>query len=104
MCDTMGMIEKAGTFFGKNSDRQPQEPQVTEWRPAATHTEAKVKCTYIEVDQAKYTHGTLLSWPTWLWGAEIGVNDQGVVIGMKRCLPQTSMRIPGLPMDLCVWD
>ena len=53
MCDTMGMIEKAGTFFGKNSDRQPQEPQVTEWRPAATHTEAKVKCTYIEVDQAK---------------------------------------------------
>ena len=101
MCDTMGMIVKAGTFFGKNSDRQPQEPQVTEWRPAATHTEAKVKCTYIEVDQAKYTHGTLLSRPTWLWGAEIGVNDQGVVIGNEALFTTNQYADTGLTgMDL----
>ena len=81
MCDTLGMIGKKSIVFGKNSDRDPQEPQVTEWRPAQSHTENKVKCTYIEVDQVKHTYGTLLSRPTWLWGAEIGLNDQGVIIG-----------------------
>jgi len=81
MCDTLGAIGKKSVVFGKNSDRDPKEPQVTEWRPAQTHSEKKVKCTYIEVEQAKYTHGTLLSRPSWLWGGEIGMNDQGVIIG-----------------------
>lgn len=81
MCDTLGAIGKKSMVFGKNSDRDPKEPQVTEWRPAQAHSEKKVKCTYIEVDQATYTHGTLLSRPSWLWGGEIGMNDQGVIIG-----------------------
>ena len=81
MCDTLGAIGKKSVVFGKNSDRDPKEPQVTEWRPAQAHSEKKVKCTYIEVDQATYTHGTLLSRPSWLWGGEIGMNDQGVIIG-----------------------
>jgi hypothetical protein len=41
----------------------------------------KVKCTYIEVDQAPSTYPCILSKPDWMWGAEMGANSQGVVIG-----------------------
>ncbi len=27
------------------------------------------------------THGVILSKPAWMWGAEMGANDHGVVIG-----------------------
>jgi hypothetical protein len=41
----------------------------------------KVKCTYIEIDQAPSRRPRLLSKPDWMWGAEMGANSQGVVIG-----------------------
>lgn len=41
-----------------------------------------LKCTYIEVDQVKKTHAVILSKPAWMWGAEMGANDQGVSVAM----------------------
>ncbi|MGC9350192.1 MAG: C69 family dipeptidase, partial [Anaerolineae bacterium] len=37
--------------------------------------------TYIDVPQVGHTHAVLLAKPFWIWGAEMGANDQGVVIG-----------------------
>ncbi len=41
----------------------------------------KVKCTYIDIEQAANTYPCILSKPDWMWGAEMGANSQGVVIG-----------------------
>lgn len=41
-----------------------------------------MKCTYIEVDQVKKTHAVILSKPAWMWGAEMGANDQAVSVVM----------------------
>jgi dipeptidase len=81
MCDTLGILFEDYAIFGKNSDRSPNEPQVLEYLPARVCEERDLKATYITIPQAAQTHGVLLSRPTWLWGAEIGVNDAGVVIG-----------------------
>ena len=81
MCDTLGTLINGRALFGKNSDRSPNEPQVLEYIPAAIHGGSQLKATYISAEQVKETHGVLLSRPTWMWGAEIGVNDCGVCIG-----------------------
>lgn len=81
MCDTLGILFDDHALFGKNSDRSPNEPQVVEYYPARVCEERDLKATYITIPQAKHTHGVLLSRPTWLWGAEIGVNEAGVAIG-----------------------
>jgi len=86
MCDTLIATKLAGlngvAVFGKNSDRPPNEGQSMVYFPAADHAPgSKVKCTYIEIPQAAHTHAVLLSKPFWMWGAEIGVNEHGLVIG-----------------------
>lgn len=86
MCDTMialGNSTRSGfNLFAKNSDRDPNEPQYFTYVPAADHEPgSKVKCTYIEVDQAPHTNAMILSKPSWIWGGEMGVNEFGVAIG-----------------------
>ena len=86
MCDTLIATKLATTngiaVFGKNSDRPPNEGQHLVHIPAADHPAgSKVKCTYIEIPQAAHTHAVFLSKPFWMWGAEIGVNEHGLVIG-----------------------
>lgn len=81
MCDTLGSLANGKVLFGKNSDRSPNEPQILEYFPPAIHDETDLEATYIRVPQVKETHGVLLSRPSWMWGAEIGVNDCGVCIG-----------------------
>ena len=86
MCDTLiatKLATKDGVaVFGKNSDRPPNEGQSMVYFPAATHPAgSKVKCTYIEIPQAEKTHAVLLSKPFWMWGAEMGINEHGLVIG-----------------------
>ncbi|MBV6392788.1 MAG: hypothetical protein KPEEDBHJ_02015 [Anaerolineales bacterium] len=86
MCDTLIATKLAGVngvaVFGKNSDRPPNEGQSMVFFPAADHAPgSKVKCTYIEIPQAPHTHAVLLSKPYWMWGAEMGINEHGLVIG-----------------------
>lgn len=40
-----------------------------------------LQCTYIQIPQVEHTHAVILSRPAWLWGAEMGANDQGVCVG-----------------------
>jgi len=86
MCDIMiapGLVTAQGkAIFAKNSDRQPNEGQGLVWVPATVHEQgSQLKCTYISIPQVKETHAVLLSQPFWLWGAEMGVNEHGLVIG-----------------------
>jgi secernin len=86
MCDTIAAVASAtatGTvIFGKNSDREYNEAQHLQLIPAARHAPgARVRLTYKEIDQAPKTHAVLLSKPHWIWGAEIGANEHGLVIG-----------------------
>ena len=86
MCDTMvaagGQSNDGAVLFGKNSDRERNEAQFLDALPAKTYRKgAKVKLTHVEIDQVPETHAVLLSKPFWIWGAEIGANEHGVVIG-----------------------
>jgi len=82
VCDTLVSLTDDGVLFAKNSDRDPNESQVIEWHAAADHPPgSSVTCTWIEVPQAAHTHAVAISRPWWMWGAEIGANEHGVVIG-----------------------
>jgi len=86
MCDTLIATKLATSngvaVFGKNSDRPPNEGQYIAYFPAETHSaNSRVKCTYVDIPQARKTHAVMLSKPFWMWGAEMGVNDHGLVIG-----------------------
>lgn len=86
MCDTFVVTSRASrdgsVLFGKNSDREPNEAQQVERIPAADFAPGStVRCTYLEIPQAAHTHAVLLCRPFWMWGAEMGANEFGVVIG-----------------------
>ena len=86
MCDTFvalpSITAEGSVVFGKNSDREPNEAQSLEYHPPAKYKKGAVlRTTYVTIPQASETHGVLLSRPFWMWGAEIGANNRGVVIG-----------------------
>lgn len=81
MCDTIGIIKSDRTLFGKNSDRSPNESQVIEFIPRHKTVSDNVKLTYIEIEEVKEVYSILISRPSWIWGAEMGVNEYGVCIG-----------------------
>jgi secernin len=97
MCDTMVALgdqtADGAVLFGKNSDRERNEAQYLEVIPRARHPKgAEVKLTYVTIDQVRETHAVLLSKPFWIWGAEIGANEHGVVIGNEAVFAK---RLPG---------
>lgn len=100
MCDTFARIGARGTIFAKNSDRSPTEPQVIEWHPARPAV-ASVATQYLEIDDAP-AHGVVLSRPTWLFGAEHGVNEHGLAIGNERVYSRRDLSGPAalIGMDL----
>ena len=86
MCDTFIALPPAtkdgSVIFAKNSDRPAGEGQGVCVYPGARHGAGEIlQCTYIGIPQAERTHGVLLSRIDWMWGAEMGANDCGVVIG-----------------------
>lgn len=102
MCDSLVTITDDGVMFAKNSDRDPNEAQVLEWVAAADHSSGdRVSCTWIDVPQAAHTHAVLISRPWWMWGAEMGANEHGVVIGNEAVFTTTPSREKALlGMDL----
>jgi len=69
--------------FAKNSDRPVGEVQIAVpfgRRPTAG---CILRTQYLSIGDTG-AHAALLSCPTWLWGAEHGVNEFGVAIGNER--------------------
>ncbi|TGK23353.1 C69 family dipeptidase [Leptospira stimsonii] len=84
MCDTFlatpSFTGNGSMIFGKNSDREPNEAQALLRVPSRTG-EKETQCTYIKVPSVKETQEVILSKPFQMWGAEMGANSSGVVIG-----------------------
>ncbi len=102
MCDTQIIRKDNCWYFAKNSDREPAEAQLVVRLPATAGDRAKfMRATYIDIPQVPDRHGVILSKPFWMWGAEMGANDRGVVIGNEAVFTRVMEQGPGLiGMDL----
>ncbi len=106
MCDTFIALPPAtkdgSVIFAKNSDRPAGEGQGIRVYPGARHAAGEVlQCTYIEIPEVERTHSVLLSQIDWMWGAEMGANECGVVIGNQAVWTRFAPGPPALlGMDL----
>jgi len=101
MCDTyvaLGHATKNGNvIFGKNSDRRGNEAQLITYVPRKSYSTGEVlKCTHIEIPQVSETAAVILSQPYWMYGAEMGANEHGVVIGNEAVSSKEPLRDTGL--------
>ncbi len=96
MCDTFVATPKftktGNIIFGKNSDREPNEAQALIRIPERRPKERMLRTTYIEIPQVKHTYEVMLSKPFQMWGAEMGANAHGLVIGNEAVF--TKIKIP----------
>jgi hypothetical protein len=98
VCDTFAAVGPSGAVFAKNSDRVPGETQVVKWH--ARRPPGSVRTQYLELPDPG-AHGAVLSRPTWLWGAEHGVNEHGLAVGNERVWSRDLVRPAALTgMDL----
>ncbi len=102
MCDTIAIVEPGRVWFAKNADRDPNEAQPVEWHPRRQYDpDEPLLCTWITIPQADETRAVLLSRPYWMWGAEMGANEDGVVIGNEAVFTREPYATEGLTgMDL----
>lgn len=89
------------SFFGKNSDRKPEEPQYTliieERPPSSTVTISGNRM--LEVPDSGYS--CVISKPSWIWGAEMGINSRGVSLGNEAVFGKAPVDKKGiLGMDI----
>jgi secernin len=86
MCDSLCVIDATGlekrSVFAKNSDRPVDEIQLLRSYPARSGG-GNLETQYLEIPDLGAIP-TVLSQPTWLWGAEHGVNAKHVAIGNER--------------------
>ncbi|UJR38453.1 hypothetical protein I4U23_031121 [Adineta vaga] len=105
-CDTMVVMsdvtDDGSIIFAKNSDRQANEPLSTRYISSQNYpSNSKVKTTYIEIDQVEQTYSCILFSPTNIFGAEMGFNSCGLVVGNEALFTKVSSENEGLTgMDL----
>jgi len=102
MCDTFIVVKKDRVLFGKNSDRDPNEAQVLSWVPPRGNAAGEIlHCTWTAIPQVRRTNAMVLCRPFWMWGAEMGANEHGVVIGNEAIFTREPLQDDGLlGMDL----
>ena len=106
MCDMMVALGRATrdgrVLIAKNSDRHPNEPHIIVWQPRQEHPAgSKLRCTYLEVDQARTTHAVVLFKPAWIWGCEMGANEFGLNMGNEAVFTREAVAPVGLTgMDM----
>lgn len=105
MCDTFVVLGKKTLsgypIFGKNSDRDPNEPQIFAFFDNRGFYKEKVKTTYIEVEPYEVKARIFLSKPIWLWGGEMGINEFGISIGNEAVFTKIKYKEVGLTgMDM----
>ncbi len=108
MCDTVAMFCGAGSgrsVFGKNSDREPGEPQIVYYsanpvdefntRPYIEASTKYIKGPYSALksifNKFDNPYSALISRPIWMWGAEMGVNQFGLSIGNEAVFPKAKV-------------
>jgi len=97
VCDTLVVVWPNAVGFAKNSDRDPNEAQRLDWIPAQEHpSDSTLRCTWISIPQVRRTRAVLLSRPFWTWGAEMGANDAGLVVGNEAVFTRRAFDAPGL--------
>jgi len=115
MCDTLVALPSAtkngSLLLAKNSDREPDEAQAIVHIPHNLNADKKLRCTYIEIPQVAETNECILSKPFQMWGAEMGANEHGLVIGNeavftkvkfdKKNLGLTGMDLLRLALERC---
>src|SRR5436190_1352043 len=82
MCDSLCFRTSTGMVLAKNSDRPPSETQ-TLLAHAARPPGGLVDTQYLRIADPGAAP-FVGSHPTWLWGAEHGVNEHGVAIGNEK--------------------
>lgn len=110
MCDTLYKSFANGqSVFAKNSDRDPLEPQVTEIaapslvidQPYINPLRKQYAQENIPTLQKAFfdlspSYQAIISRPTWIWGAEMGVNEKGVAIGNEAVFSFARLEKNGL--------
>ncbi|MCB1160829.1 MAG: C69 family dipeptidase, partial [Leptospiraceae bacterium] len=95
MCDTFtagpGYTLDERWIFGKNSDREPNEAQSILRIPAFFPEEKSWNLSFISLPAPKESYEVLLSKPFHLWGAEMGVNEYGLVIGNEAVFTKVGL-------------
>ncbi len=105
MCDTFVVLGERSLsgfpIFGKNSDRDPNEPQIFSYIDNRNLYKDKLKTTYIEIEPYEVKGRIFLSKPIWLWGGEMGINEFGVSIGNEAVFTKIKYKDTGLTgMDM----
>lgn len=96
MCDTLFKRDDKNVIFGKNSDRGCNEPNLTIFIPAMDKKPKTVDCTYITIPEVSSTYACTLVKPSWMWGAEMGINEHNVAIGNEAVFTKRKNKIASL--------
>ncbi len=104
MCDSVVIRAEGSVWLAKNSDREPGEAQSVEWHPGApapSSRHARRRCTHVDVEDHGPRYALVISRPTWMWGAEMGVNERGLAIANEAVFTRMPVAERGLTgMDL----